>query len=388
MGQLEGPDGILKNIILTEPNVFGTWSMGVGSLLGRNTEALVDNCHVMNTNVAGWTEVGGLVGQNYWYATTKNCTAVGGTAKELDLWPFVMSPVGGLVGMNSYWSHVDKCSADVSVLGKEYLGGLVGYCVIYSDISNSCSRGTVTTTEDQAGGLCYRVIGGDLTNCYSSAQVTGPLEAEHLVSFVSSGSFGTFTSCMWDESVNGSMTGIYDPSKLTLIDVGPESTENMQMASTYQAIGWDFQNTWHMRCEGMNYPRLQSEPMLPGDFVCPEGVEAADLMVLCDEWLAEVQDLTADIVPDGGDGEVNLSDWVRFANAWLSTPGQPNWDDVCDLSPSPVDIINEEDLGVFVNQWLGRTARYADIAPAGAPDSRVDLLDYVLFAENWLIGVD
>ncbi len=388
MGSLEGPDAVLKNVLLSDPNVSGIWSMGVGSLLGRNTEALVDNCHVINTNVTGWNEIGGLVGQNYWHATVENCTAVGGTAKETNLLSFNMSPVGGLIGMNSWWSNVDTCSADVSVMGEEYLGGLVGYCVIFSDISNSCARGTVTTTDDYAGGLCYRVVGGDLTNCYSSTEVIGPPDAIRLMSFVSSGSVGTYTSCLWDESVNGAMEGIYDPSRLTLIDVGAESTENMQMTATYQAIGWDFDNIWDMRCEGMNYPRLQCEPMLPGDVVCPEGVEINDFMVLTDEWLADVLDLSADIAPDGGDGKVNLTDWVRFANAWLSIPGQPNWDEACDLAVTPGVIIGEDDLGVFADQWLSRTARYADIAPEGAPDGRVDLLDYVLFSERWLMGSD
>ncbi|MDH4203108.1 MAG: DNRLRE domain-containing protein [Phycisphaerae bacterium] len=387
MGQLEGTDAVLKNIILTEPNVFGTWSMGVGSLLGRNTEALVDNCHVINTNVAGWNEIGGLVGQNYWHATINNCTAVGGTAKELDLYPFVMSPVGGLVGINMWWSQMDACSADVDVLGQDHLGGLVGRCVIFSDISNSCARGAVTTTEDYAGGLCYQVIGGDLTNCYSSAQVIGPAEAVKLFSFVSSRSSGTYTSCLWDESVNGSMTGIEDPSRLTLIDVGPESTENMQMAATYQAIGWDFESVWQMRCEGMNYPRLRAEPMLPGDFVCPEGVEINDLMILTDEWLAET--MSADMAPDGGDGKVNLADWAHLADAWMTSQGQDGYDPLCDLAPeTPDGSIDELDLSVFANQWLHRNARFADIAPIGAPDGKVDLSDYCVFAENWLLGTD
>jgi hypothetical protein len=74
-------------------------------------------------------------------------------------------------------------------------------------------------------------------------------------------------------------------------------------------------------CDGMNYPRLQWEPVLRGDFVCPDGVEGNDLMI-------------------------------------------------------------------FSEQWLALSANYADIAPVGAPDGKVNMLDYCVFAENWLLGID
>ena len=110
-------------------------------------------------------------------------------------------------------------------------------------------------------------------------------------------------------------------------------------------------------------------------------------MVLCEEWLGDK--MSADIVPDGGDGFVNLQDWQRLANAWLSIPGQANWDETCDLYPEAgTDIIDELDLDIFTEQWLSRSVHYADIAPEGAPDGEVNLLDYSLFAENWMVGVD
>jgi hypothetical protein len=163
----------------------------------------------------------------------------------------------------------------------------------------------------------------------------------------------------------------------------------MQAESTYLAQGWDFESVWNMRCEGVNYPRLQSEPILPGDFVCPEGVEINDLMILTDEWLANVLDLTADMAPSGGDGKVDLTDWAHLANAWMSSTGQAGWDADCDIAPeTPDGQINELDLTEFAGQWLYRSARFADIAPASAHDGRVDLLDYSLFSENWLLGTD
>mgnify|MGYP000011759683 CR=1 FL=1 len=61
---------------------------------------------------------------------------------------------------------------------------------------------------------------------------------------------------------------------------------------------------------------------------------------------------SADVAPDGGDGVVNLLDWTRFASAWQSQPGQPNWDPACNLVVTPPDIIGIDDLMVVFEQWL------------------------------------
>ena len=123
--------------------------------------------------------------------------------------------------------------------------------------------------------------------------------------------------------------------------------------------------------------------------MCPEGVEINDLMVLTDEWLAESVAISADMAPDGGDGMVDLLDWTRLANAWYTSTGQLGWDEMCDMAPATPDgTIDALDFSVFADQWLDRSARFADIAPAGASDGRVDMLDYALFSENWQIGTD
>jgi hypothetical protein len=118
-------------------------------------------------------------------------------------------------------------------------------------------------------------------------------------------------------------------------------------------------------------------------------VEVSDLMVLMDEWLADGPVTLVDMAPEGGDGIVNLSDWQRFAMAWKTTQGQPGYDSDCDLAPeTPDGLIDELDMCVFADQWLYRSARYADIAPVGAPDGKVNMLDYCVLAENWLLGTD
>ena len=62
-------------------------------------------------------------------------------------------------------------------------------------------------------------------------------------------------------------------------------TSKMQMKSTYESAGWDFNNVWHI-CETINYPKLIWQ-ILPADIVCPDGVDIWDLAVLCQQWLLE-----------------------------------------------------------------------------------------------------
>jgi hypothetical protein len=54
------------------------------------------------------------------------------------------------------------------------------------------------------------------------------------------------------------------------------------------------------------------------------------------------------------DCRVNLLDLTVQAASWLSSPGQANWNPLCDIS-SP-------------------------------PDERIDILDWLVFAEHWLAG--
>jgi hypothetical protein len=106
-----------------------------------------------------------------------------------------------------------------------------------------------------------------------------------------------------------------DPDVMEPEVVG-QTTAQMQTKSTFTDAGWDFGNLWTI-CEGTHYPRFQWQ-VLPADFVCPEGVELADLLLLSEEWLAASPLPSVDIAPEGApDGIVNLLDYALFADYWL-----------------------------------------------------------------------
>jgi hypothetical protein len=51
-------------------------------------------------------------------------------------------------------------------------------------------------------------------------------------------------------------------------------------------------------------------------------------------------------------GDVNFEDFAVFAAAWLSRPGDANWNVACDISEPSGNIIDEYDLMVFCDNWL------------------------------------
>jgi sugar lactone lactonase YvrE len=53
-----------------------------------------------------------------------------------------------------------------------------------------------------------------------------------------------------------------------------------------------------------------------------------------------------------GDWFVDFKDFARFANAWHSTTGSPNWDPNCDMALPADGVIDEKDLYVLCDNWL------------------------------------
>ena len=53
-----------------------------------------------------------------------------------------------------------------------------------------------------------------------------------------------------------------------------------------------------------------------------------------------------------GDWFVDFKDFARFANAWHSTTGSPDWDPNCDMALPADGVIDEKDLVVLCDNWL------------------------------------
>jgi hypothetical protein len=105
----------------------------------------------------------------------------------------------------------------------------------------------------------------------------------------------------------------------------PLTDAKMKQKSSF--VGWDFvgetangyEDIWRMCVDGVEYPLIWWQ-FNTADFTCPDGVDFADFATL--------------------------------ANAWLSEPGQTNWNSRCDIAEPPDNVIGILDLAVMCNYWL------------------------------------
>lgn len=82
-------------------------------------------------------------------------------------------------------------------------------------------------------------------------------------------------------------------------------------------------------------------------------VNFADFAIMAQEWLTNgfVFDPDFDPVSLDGDGDVDDDDFTIFYDAFLSRPGDANWNPMCDLSYPPDNYIDMIDFAVFSAHW-------------------------------------
>jgi len=312
VGNLRGSGAAVRNLTLTDANVWADCGVCVGAIVGKNYSGTVENCHSINGQVWGLTSVGGLVGQNYWYGVVRNCSA-SGSVKENTVLNILFSGVGGLVGENCYWSRIENSYAKCQVNGDDCLGGMAGSNIVGSSIENCYSGGSVTGTASMIGGLVGRNLATSIfKNSYSATEVTVPVGVDAGAMFGSTASNCIYTACFWDNQVC-TLPGIAGSSNANVIG---KSTAEMKTLSTFTGAGWDMVNTWSI-CSGTNYPKLKLQ-LQGADMTCPDGVDFKDFAVLAGEWMQQGCGVThvcnADLDESGA---VNFYDLIKFADWWL-----------------------------------------------------------------------
>ena len=123
----------------------------------------------------------------------------------------------------------------------------------------------------RVGGLVGWNYVGNISNCYSTGSVSGSEEVGGLAG--SSG--GTIVSSFWDINTSGQTTSSGGTGM---------TTAEMKTENTFTTAGWDFATIWRMRCEGMNYPKLNWQVIPTADWVCPDGVDFADFAYFAEWW--------------------------------------------------------------------------------------------------------
>ncbi|MGQ1889681.1 GLUG motif-containing protein [Thermophagus sp. OGC60D27] len=222
----------------------------VGGLVGWNltgtAEYMITNCY-SSCSVFGNKGVGGLAGYNSLSSTVNNSYSTGAVTGD--------DNVGGLVGYNALSSTINNCCFTGSVTGDCYIGGLVGYNNS-STVSNSYSTGAVTGNHSVGGLVGYNNTSSSVSTSYSTGAVFGIGIIGGLVGLNSSSS--TINNCYYNYETSGQTSGVgSDHNSQT---VTPLTTTAMKKSSTY--ILWDFTNTWKM-VDDMTFPRLVHVSNLP-----------------------------------------------------------------------------------------------------------------------------
>ncbi len=225
-GDFDGQGHVIRGLYIcrgSETNV---------GLFGYVDEGTIQNLGLVNVDVTGDKNVGGLVGRNQ--GTVSNSYARGEVSGNSEY-------IGGLIGYCMWGGIVEKSYADVIVEGDgaTQVGGLVGeHRYDESEIRDSYSTGDVSG-DSSVGGLVGRnSYDAAVINSYSTGQVSG----------TSGGLIGNLfqsndpiTDSYWDTETSGIDTSAGGEGK---------TTSEMMQEGTFP---WDHTDTWAMA----GYPQLQ-----------------------------------------------------------------------------------------------------------------------------------
>jgi len=214
--------------------------VGLFGVIGEG--GAIENIGVVNGNVTGNDDVGGLVGKNE--GTVSTSYSAGSVIGD--------DFVGGLVGKNE--GSASNSSSSSRVTGDTRIGGLVGQ---NSDtVSNSCAAGSVTGS-DYVGGLVGRNE-GPVSNSYSTGSVTGYDDVGGLIGW----NDGTVNDSFWDTDTSGQATSDGGIGK---------DTAEMKDIDTFVGTLWDIvavsgsgernpAHVWNI-VDDVTYPFLSWQPV-------------------------------------------------------------------------------------------------------------------------------
>lgn len=212
-GSIDNSD--IKNIGLIDVDITG--NEDVGGLVGYSYSSIVNNTYSTG-EVTGNQYIGGLIGSSYGSMSTENYSDVDVSGN---------TSVGGLQGSSGPGTIKNSyATGDVTGLGgsSSNIGGLIGN---NGDIiENTYATGTVKGN-DKVGGL-VGTNGGTIKNSYATGRVSGNNNLGGLVGT----SYGNVNNSFWDTQTSGQSTSAGGEGKTTV---------EMQDISTFSDAGWSIE---------------------------------------------------------------------------------------------------------------------------------------------------
>jgi len=222
--------------------------------------------------------------------------------------------VGGISGKHK--GRSEMCYNVAKIFGKMYAGGLMGYAESGGQISNSYNLGDIVGEEDIGGiaGFSQHI----LSNCYNAGKVAGNIRVGGISGTTNNNAWkttvGMYVTCLascvtlsphiegTDEGKNGVIYGEMVDSSILIQPTnslartgikGNAKKENsttflnvpeFYKQSTYEAIGWDFDEVWEIGAQSLPVLQWQNasninRPKLSGY------VDESRLQLAAGEWL-------------------------------------------------------------------------------------------------------
>ncbi len=256
-GSYDGQGHTISNLSISRS---GTDGQGLFGYIRNDSEPpIIQNVRVLNVNITGRDQVGGLAAYCDNNIIISNCFSTGTIGGN--------SFIGGLVG-NNFYSTVKNSSSTCSVSGADVVGGLVAYNHGTSSMVSGCySAGSVTGTGSSIGGLVGGILWGNVSDCYSTATVSGMNEAGGLIGKIDHGivntcysmgsvsgsssvgglvgnneaDFGTVANCFWNTQTSGRASSSAGTGKTTAEMTTGALVLNYE-TNIYLKGSWDFKD--------------------------------------------------------------------------------------------------------------------------------------------------
>lgn len=173
-----GKGGVVQNLTLDSPYVdslypgadYGNYA---GAVAGINS-GTIEKCTIIDAQITGASDVGGVAGSNNSTGTIKNCSVIGGTITG-------SGPIGGVAGHN--YNEVSECVASAAVYSRSSAGGVVGQNE-KGTVKHCTSTGNVTYngtgnnySNILGGGIVGENDGGKIVACYRTRGNVGTFYA-------------------------------------------------------------------------------------------------------------------------------------------------------------------------------------------------------------------
>lgn len=248
--------GAISNLELRDVEITG--DRQVGALAGITGDFEVTNVTAHNVTVHGTaagadvtdTRVGGLIGRvSAPSDTVDRAAVVNGQVSGI-------SQVGGIAG-EVVAAEVTRAAVVETAIEASYrhAGGLIGRNAV-GEISQAQTQHTTVTGERGVGGLTGAERQGTVSQAWTATSVTGEEQVGGFAGAVEPES--SLTGCYWDSEYSDLQTGVgTGPDGTTAL-----TTEAMQgMAASEHMPELDFEETWQPRVDPPDYPDLDAGPV-------------------------------------------------------------------------------------------------------------------------------